>query len=90
MQFSSNTVDELLFGASSVIQSAVIAAVLDYYEDMEEMDHPWRSRVSAQPRRRPSVQEVYNAMGPLIFRRAFRMTLDSFWHLHAIYYKRNN
>jgi hypothetical protein len=52
MQFSSDAVDELLFGASAVIQSAVIAAVLDHYEDMEEMDHPRRSRISAQPRSR--------------------------------------
>jgi hypothetical protein len=78
MQFSSNAVDELLFGASVVIQSAVIAAVLNHYEDMEEMDHPRQSRISAQSRRRTSVQEVYNTMGPLIFCHAFCMTLDSF------------
>ena len=80
MQFSSDAVDELLFGASAVIQSAVIAA-LDHYEGMEE---PRQSRMSAQPRCRTSVQEVYNTMGPPIFQRAFRMTLDSFWRLHAI------
>jgi hypothetical protein len=84
MQFSSDAVDELLFGASAVIQSAVTAAVLCHFEVMKEFDHLWWSRTAAQPRRRQSVQEVYNTMGPLFFCRAFRMTLDSFWHLHAI------
>jgi hypothetical protein len=78
MQFSSDAVDELLFGASAVIQSAVTAAVLCHFEDMKEMDHPRRSHISAQPWCRQSVQEVYNTMGPLIFCRAFCMTLDFF------------
>ncbi len=47
-QTSCDAVDELLFGASAMIQSAVIAA-LDHYEGMEE---PRQSRMSAQPRRR--------------------------------------
>lgn len=81
MQFSSGSVDELLFGSSAVVQSAVIAAV-DHYENVEDKGR--RSHMPAQPRRRTSIQEIYNAMGPRIFRRAFRMTLDSFWRLHAI------
>jgi hypothetical protein len=80
MQFSSDAVDELVFGASAVIRSAIIAA-LDHYESMEE---PRRSCMSAQPWRRTSIQEVYNTLGPPVFRRAFRITLDSFWRLHEI------
>jgi hypothetical protein len=36
MQFSSNAVDELLFGVSSVIQSAVIAAAVHYMNRREQ------------------------------------------------------
>ena len=38
----------------------------------------------AQQRQRQSVADVYNILGDSIFRRAFRMTYDSFWRLHAI------
>ncbi|KAL3775866.1 hypothetical protein ACHAW5_010160 [Stephanodiscus triporus] len=75
--------EELRLGAFSapVIQAAEIAAAL-YYRMRE------RSRVSgrtAQPRQRAfQVTEVLDVMGPQIFRRAFRMSWDGFWHLHSI------
>jgi hypothetical protein len=82
MQFSSNAVDELLFGVSSVIQSAVIAAAVHYMNRRESRRQ--RSIRITFPRQRTSVVEVYNSMGPRIFRRAFRMTFDAFWRLHSI------
>lgn len=36
----------------------------------------------AIPRTRRSVQDIYNCLGPLYFRRAYRMTYDSFCRLH--------
>ncbi len=36
----------------------------------------------AIPRTRQSVQDIYNCLGPLYFRRAYRMTYDSFCRLH--------
>mgnify|MGYP006170116817 CR=1 FL=1 len=83
MQFSSNAVDELLFGVSSVIQSAVIAAAVHYMNRRESVRRQ-RSIWITFPRQRSSVVEVYNSMGPRIFRRAFRMTFDAFWRLHSI------
>ena len=83
MQFSSNAVDELLFGVSSVIQSAVIAAAVHYMNRRESVRRQRSIRITF-PRQRTSVVEVYNSMGPRIFRRAFRMTFDAFWRLHSI------
>jgi hypothetical protein len=31
---------------------------------------------------RPTIKEVYNCLGPIYFRRAYRMTHESFWCLH--------
>lgn len=83
MQFSSNAVDELLFGVSSVIQPAVISAAVHYMNRRESVRRQRSIRITF-PRQRTSVVEVYNSMGPRIFRRAFRMTFDAFWRLHSI------
>jgi len=69
-------------GASSVIQVAAIAVAHDYINRERAKQRSGRS--PAQRRRRISIPEVFNSMGPRIFRRAFRMTLDSFWRLHSI------
>ena len=83
MQFSSDAVDELLTAASAVIQPALIAATHLYMSSRERRHQP-RTRRSPQPRQRTSVLEVFNCMGPRIFRRAFRMTFDAFWRLYSI------
>jgi hypothetical protein len=75
-------VDELLMGASSVIQVAAIAVAHDYINRERAKQRIGRS--PTQRRQRISMPEVFNSMGPRIFRRAFRMTLDSFWRLHSI------
>jgi hypothetical protein len=82
MQFSSNAVDELLFGASAVIKPAIMAAAV-HYKNRGESVRCWSSRI-AFPRQRISIVEIYNSMGPRIFRRAFRMTFDAFWRLYSI------
>ncbi len=76
MIFSSEGVDELLMGASSVIQVAAIAVAHDYINRERVKQRSGQS--PAQRLRRMSIPEVFNSMGPRIFRRAFRMTLDSF------------
>ena len=69
------SLEELIAGSSLV----VIAAV-------EAKSSNWRLPRGrfAKPRQRQSVADVYNLMGESIFRRAFRMTYDSFWRLHVI------
>ena len=37
----------------------------------------------ARSRKRRSVEEVYQCLGPSYFRRAYRMTYEVFWILHA-------
>ena len=42
-----------------------------------------RKGKSAQPRIRRSVKEIYKCLGPVYFRRAYRMSYQSFWILHS-------
>lgn len=41
-------------------------------------------RRSARPRTRRSVEDIYDCLGPGFFRRAYRMSYQTFWKLHAI------
>lgn len=41
-----------------------------------------RRYCKARKRVRRSVQEIYEALGPIYFRRAYRMSYESFWKLH--------
>ena len=68
-------------GSSLVVAAAVEAATAEM--DAQERLPRARGRYF-QRRERRSMTDVYNLMGDLIFRRAFRMTFDSFWRLHAI------
>jgi hypothetical protein len=83
MHASSNAINDLLFGASAMVEPAVVAAVAHY---MRKRAHGRKQRVPQIKvlRLRISVFEVFSMMGPRIFRRAFRMTFDAFWRLHAI------
>ena len=82
MLFSSDAVDELLTTASTVIGPAV-AAVAVCRRNKRDRGR-LRTVRFAQKRERVPVMSVYNTMGPQIFRRAFRMTLDSFFRLYSI------
>ena len=62
---------------SSVV--VIAAAEVEFNADQYA---PWERH--AQQRQRQSVADVYNILGDSIFWRAFRMTYDSFWRLHAI------
>lgn len=41
-----------------------------------------RKGKSARPRIRRSISEIYDALGAIYFRRAYRMSFESFWELH--------
>jgi hypothetical protein len=83
MHFPSDALEQLFFEASTiVVEPAVLAAAYHYLR--RKRDSSLRG-IRVRPRRqRVSVLEVFNFMGPRIFRRAFRMTFDSFWRLHTI------
>ena len=84
MRFPSDALDQLFFEASSiVVEPAVLAAAHRYLRRKKEKESLRGIRLRPQ-RQRASVLEVFNCMGPRIFRRAFRMTFDSFWRLHTI------
>ena len=71
---------DLLLGSVVVIQAVANAIRLMYERDM------LRVVVSSPPqiRERRSVMDVFNTLGPTYFRRAYRMSLQSFYHLHLI------
>lgn len=68
---------------SSAIANAAIAIIFQYYGDMMKRRRR-RIRSAPYPRIRITFQEVFAQLGPVNFRRAFRMTHDSFWRLFYI------
>ena len=83
MLLSSDAVIERLSGASAMIPQAVLAAVT-HYRNKKARSRKQRVPRIAIPRQRGSVVDVFQCLGPSIFRRAFRMTFDSFWRLYSI------
>ena len=81
MTVQSKPLANRLFNAS-VVANAAIAIIFHYY--VERTRKTRRIRSVHHPRVRVTVQEVYAQLGPINFRRAFRMTYDSFWHLYFI------
>jgi hypothetical protein len=71
---------ELLLGSVAMIQAVVNAFRVMYECDM------LRFVVLSPPliREWHSVMDVYNTLGPTYFRRAYRMSLQLFYHLHLI------
>lgn len=63
---------------SITAHAAAIAAVA--YLDDKKVSKRRSSR--ARPRIRRSVEEIYESLGPTYFRRAYRMTYESFLKLH--------
>ena len=73
--------EALSTSAGLIVQAAAIA------QASELLEGPNPSRTSGtffQSRKRHSIAEVYGWMGERIFRRAFRMSYDSFWRLHSV------
>jgi len=64
-----------------VLLATVQAAALAVCEEDQERSLSRRGR-KARKRIRSSVAEVYECMGPTLFRRYYRMTYESFWILH--------
>ena len=83
MHVASDAVDELLVMASTVIAPAVFAAAV-HHRRKRERRYYQRTIRFATPRERIPVTCIHGTMGQRIFRRAFRMTLDSFWRLYSI------
>jgi hypothetical protein len=54
-----------------------------FYLLEEERDRKRSGRPSARRRNRRTVEEVYDCLGSSYFRRAYRMSYQSFWTLHS-------
>ena len=73
--------EALSASAGHIIQAAAVARA----SELLEGTNPSRSRGTFfRSRKRHSIAEVYGWMGERIFRRAFRMSYDSFWRLHSV------
>ena len=83
MLLSFDAAIERITGASAVIPPAVLA-VITHYRNKKERSQKQRVPRIAIRRQRGSVADVFQCLGPSIFRRAFRMTFDSFWRLYSI------
>ena len=72
--------------AMTMISTAV--AIEECSGDTESMKETKRDKRTSEPPRRPrprirrSVSDVFNCLGPHYFRRAYRMSYESFWKLH--------
>ena len=64
-----------------IVAAAVGHSVLSIFAIESQVQgrhgHPPRKR------QRRSIKEIYDCLGPHYFRRAYRMTYDSFWILHS-------
>jgi hypothetical protein len=64
-----------------IVAAAVGHSVLSIFATESQVQgrhgHPPRKR------QRRSIKEIYDCLGPHYFRRAYRMTYDSFWILHS-------
>ena len=72
--------DRLSYHAN-IVQAAVIASATHCQRRRQV---PTRKEKSACFRIRRSVEDIYQCLGSTYFRRAYRMTYASFWHLHDL------
>ena len=81
MYLQSESFDHFLLEAAGSVITSAAAAAAHYAAKKKRQVH----RVGfTHHRQRISMTEVFTSMGPRIFRHAFRMTFDTFWHLHSI------
>eukprot|EP00804_Cyclotella_cryptica_P003177 CCRYP_013780-RA/>CCRYP_013780-RA protein AED:0.21 eAED:0.16 QI:0/0/0/1/1/1/2/0/414 len=68
--------DNIFASAALIVQAAATAA----------RNYDFSSRTGRIPlaRQRRSVSEIYNCLGSVYFRRAYRMSFESFWRLHLL------
>jgi hypothetical protein len=84
MHVTSDAVDELLVMASAMVAPAAVFAAAVHHSRKKRERRYQRTIRFATPCERVPVTSVHDTLGPRIFRRAFRMTLDSFWRLYSI------
>jgi hypothetical protein len=53
-------------------------------EDFGVEDESKRTGYSVRPRTRKTMNDIFQKQGPLYVRRAYRMTVASFWSLHKL------
>jgi hypothetical protein len=75
--------DQLAYHAY-IIQAAALASAEHFYSQNGGKRAATRRGKSARKRVRRSVEEIYHCLGPIYFRRAYRMSYDSFWRLHDL------
>ncbi len=75
--------DQLAYHAY-IIQAAALASAEYYSYQNGGKRAATRRGKSARKRIRRSVEEIYHCLGPIYFRRAYRMSYDSFWRLHDL------
>ena len=65
------------------VATQAAAAAAHYHYIKAKMVARGKGRPAARIRKRRSVKEIYNCLGPTYFRRAYRMSYQSFWILHS-------
>jgi len=75
--------DQLAYHAY-IIQAAALASAAHFYSQDRGKRVATRRGKSARKRVRRSVEEIFNCLGPIYFRRAYRMHDTSFWRLHNV------
>ena len=75
--------DQLTFHAY-VIQAPALASAEHFYSQNGGKRAAMHRGTSARKRVRRSVEEIYHCLGPMYFRRAYRMSYDSFLCLHDL------
>ncbi len=73
--------EALSTSAGLIIQAAAVARASEL---LEGTNASCLRGTFFQSHKRHSIAEVYSWMGERIFWRAFRMSFDSFWHLHSV------
>jgi hypothetical protein len=75
--------DQLAYEAY-IIQAAALASAAHFYSRDRRKRVATRRGKSARRRIRRSVEEIFDCLGPIYFRRAYRMSYESFWRLHSL------
>jgi len=75
--------DQLAYEAY-IIQAAALASAAHFYSRDRRKRVATRRGKSARRRIRRSVEEIFDCLGPIYFRRAYRRSYESFWRLHSL------
>ena len=67
-----------------IIQAAALASANFYLHSERKARAATRRGKSARKRVRRSIGDIFHCLGPIYFRRAYRMSYESFWKLHDL------